>query len=268
MAASDAETVRLDPIASDDGPRRRTGGGARAAIVIGMLVVIVLALIVLVETVGRGIAERAVADSIEQDLPEGVEGDVDVQIRGVSALWQVLRGSMDEIVATAPALDVYGVPVDVAVTAHGVPLAEGGTVERAEVVASIDEAAVDAIAEAQGVPGGLELGDGTVAYSDELEVLGIPIGFTITAEPEAAGDRVLLTPVGADLQAGGSSIDASGLVDRILGGDPLPICVADRLPEGVELAGIDVTADGATVRLEATGLPLAEETLATPGSCE
>jgi hypothetical protein len=79
---------------------------------------------------------------------------------------------------------------------------------------------------------------------------------------------VLLTPVGADVQAGGSSIDASGLVDRLLGGDPLPICVADRLPEGVELAGIDVTADGATVRLEATGLPLAEETLATTGTCE
>jgi hypothetical protein len=268
MTASDAETVRIEPVGEPGGPRRRTTAGGRALIVVVMILVVLAGLLVLVETVGRGIAERNVATSIEQGLPEGVEGDVDVRIHGVSALWQAMTGSMDEIVATAPALDVYGVPVDVAVTAHGVPLAEGGTVERAEVVASIDEAAVDAIAEAQGVPGGLELGDGTVAYSDELEVLGIPIGFTITAEPEAAGDRVLLTPLGADLQAGGSSIDASGLVDRILGGDPLPICVADRLPEGVELAGIDVTADGATVRLEATGLPLAEETLATPGSCE
>ena len=53
-------------------------------------------------------------------------------------------------------------------------------------VASVDEAAVDAIAEAQGVTGGLELGEGTVAYSDEITVLGFPIGFSITAEPEAA----------------------------------------------------------------------------------
>lgn len=268
MAASDAETVRIEPVGDPAVPRRRTTAGGRALIVVLMILVVLAGLLVLVETVGRGIAERNVAASIEQGLPEGVEGDVEVEIHGVSALWQVIRGSMDEIVATAPALDVHGVPVDVAVTAHDVPLAEGGSVGRAEVVARVDEAAVDAIAESQGVPGGLELGDGTVAYSDEAEILGIPVGFTITAEPEAAGDRVLLTPVGADVQAGGGTFDASGLVDRLMGGDPLPICVADRLPEGVELAGIDVTADGATVRLEATGLPLAEETLATTGACD
>ncbi|GGI47767.1 hypothetical protein BCL57_002479 [Agromyces flavus] len=268
MAASDAETVRLQPLDESGGPRRRTSGGTRALIVIGMLLVVIVGVLVLVETVGRGIAERNIAASIEQDLPEGVEGDVDVQIHGLSALWQVLRGSMDEIVATAPELDVYGVPVDATVTAYGVPLAAGGSVERAEAVASVDETAVDAIAESQGVPGGLELGDGTVAYSDEVAVLGIPIGFTVTAEPEAAGDRVLLAPVGADVQAGGGSIDVSGLVDRLLGGDPLPICVADRLPEGVEVTGLDVQPDGVTVRAEASDLPLVEETLATTGSCD
>ncbi|MFE5672527.1 DUF2993 domain-containing protein [Agromyces sp. NPDC056523] len=267
MAASDADTVRLQPLDEAGGPRRRTSAGTRALIVVVVLLVVVVGLLVVVETVGRGIAERNIAESIEQDLPEGVEGDVDVQIHGISALWQVLRGSMDEIVATAPELDVSGVTVDATVTAYGVPLAEGGSVERAEAVASIDEAAVDAIAESQGVPGGLELGDGTVAYSDEIAVLGIPIGFTITAEPEAAGDRVLLTPVGADVQAGGGSIDVSGLVDRLLGGDPLPICVADRLPEGVEVTGIEVSSDGVTVRAEASDLPLVEETLATTGSC-
>jgi hypothetical protein len=267
MSPSDAETVRIDPVRQPDVPRRRTSGGTRALIVVGMLLVVVVGLLVLVETVGRGIAERNIAASIEQGMPEGVEGDVEVRIHGVSALWQVIRGSMDEIVATAPQLDVHGVPVEVTVTANDVPLAEGGTVGRAEVVASVDEAAVDAIAESQGITGGLELGEGTVAYSDEVEFLGIPIGFTVTAEPEAAGDRVLLTPVGADIQAGGGTIDASGLVDRLVGGEPLPICVADRLPEGVEVAGLDVAPDSVTVRLEASGLPLAEETLATTGTC-
>jgi hypothetical protein len=267
MAASDAETVRLDPLASDDGPRRRLGGGARAAIVIGMLVAIVIALLVLVETVGRGIAERAVADSIERDLPEGVEGEVDVRIRGVSALWQVITGRMDEIVATAPELSVNGVPVDATVTAYGVPLAEGGSVERAEAVATVDEAALDAIAESQGIRGGLTLGEGTVSYSDELEILGIPVSFAVTAEPEAAGDRVLLTPVAAEVQTGFATLDASDLIDRVLGGEPLPVCVADRLPEGVDVAEIDITPDGATVRLEASDLPIAEDTLATTGTC-
>jgi hypothetical protein len=53
----------------------------------------------------------------------------------------------------------------------------------------------------------------------------------------------------------------------VLGGDPFPVCVADRLPEGVEVADIDITPDGATVRLEASDVPLAEETLATTGTC-
>ncbi|MGR0220294.1 LmeA family phospholipid-binding protein [Agromyces sp. ZXT2-6] len=267
MAASDDDTVRLDPVEPDGGPRRRTTGGARAAIIVGVVLVIVAALLVLVETVGRGIAERAVADAIERDLPEGVEGEVDVQIRGVSALWQAATGRMDEMVATAPELSVNGVEVDATVTAYGVPLAEGGSVERAEAVASVDEAAVDAIAESQAIDGGLTLGDGTVSYSDELDILGLTVGFAVTAEPEAAGDRVLLTPVAAELQAGFATLDASDLVDRVLGGEPFPVCVADRLPEGVELAGIDVTPDGATVRLEASGLPIAEDTLATTGTC-
>ncbi|MEI5582679.1 MULTISPECIES: LmeA family phospholipid-binding protein [unclassified Agromyces] len=267
MAASDAETVRLDPVARDDGPRRRTSGATRAAIVIGAIVVILAGVVLLVETVGRGIAERAVADSIERDLPEGVEGEVDVQILGFSALWQVITGRMDEMVATAPELQVQGVPVDVTVTARGVPLAEGGSVERAEVVASVDEAAIDLIAESQGIAGGVDLGDGTVSYSDEAEFLGVPVAFSVSAEPEAAGDRVLLTPVAAELRAGGTTLDASGLVERIVGGEPFPVCVADRLPEGVEVAGIEVTPDGATVRLEASDLPVAEETLATTGTC-
>ncbi|GAA2040192.1 hypothetical protein GCM10009819_27030 [Agromyces tropicus] len=266
MTSPDAETVPVDPVGRGGEPPRRRSG-VRVAVVVIVLLVVVAALLVLVETVGRAIAERNVAASIERSLPEGVSGEVDVEIHGVSALWQVVTGSMDEMVATSSGLDVFGVPVDVRVTAHGVPLGEGEPVERAEVVASVDGDAVDEIAASQGIPGGLTLGDGTVAYEDEIRFLGIPVGFSITAEPEAAGDRILLTPVAADITAAGGSLDASGLVDGILGGDPVPICVADRLPEGVEVSGVAVEPDRVTVRLEASGLPLAEETLQTTGSC-
>ncbi|WP_353815476.1 LmeA family phospholipid-binding protein [Agromyces sp. SYSU T00266] len=267
MTSRDAETVPVEPLGGADAAPRRSRRGGRVVGVVLVLLAVIAALLVLVETVGRGIAERNVADSIERSLPAGVDGEVDVEIRGFSALWQAMTGSMDEMVATAPDLVVNGIPVDVTVTAYGVPLAEGGTLERGEVEASIDGDAVDEIAASQGITGGLTLGEGTVAYGDEVAFLGIPIGFSITAEPEAAGDRVLLRPVAAEIDAVGGSFDASGLVDRILGGDPFPICVADRLPEGVEVAGIDVEPDLVTVRLEASGLPLAEETLATTGAC-
>ncbi|WP_353827406.1 LmeA family phospholipid-binding protein [Agromyces sp. SYSU T0242] len=268
MSSRDADTVPIDPDGGASGSGRRGRSGARVAIVIVVALVVIAAILVLVETVGRSIAERNVAASIEQSLPEGVTGEVDVEIRGVSALWQVMTGSMDEMVATSRDLDVDGIPVDVRVTAYGVPLAEGEPVRRAEAEAAVDGDAVDAIAASQGIPEGLELGDGVVGYEDEVSFLGFPIGFSITAEPIAAGDRVLLRPVSADVRAGAGTIDASALVDRILGGDPLPICVADRLPEGIELADLLVEPERVTVRLEASGLPLAEETLQTTGACD
>ena len=62
MSASDAETVRIEPLADPAGPRRRTSAGGRALIVVGVLLVIVAGLLVLVETVGVGQSETVVAE--------------------------------------------------------------------------------------------------------------------------------------------------------------------------------------------------------------
>ena len=115
--------------------------------------------------------------------------------------------------------------------------------------------------------GDVVLGDGAVAYSDSVRVLGIPIDYTVTARPTAAGDTVFLEPTGVEVGAGGGAVDVSGLVDRLMGDDPIPVCVAEYLPEGVEVQQLTVEPGSATVTLGATGISLDEQSLATRGSC-
>jgi hypothetical protein len=78
---------------------------------------------------------------------------------------------------------------------------------------------------------------------------------------------VLLQPEGADVGAGGDAIDVSGLVDRLLGEDPLAVCVAEYLPEGVDVHDLAITPGTVTVELRAQELMLDEASLARTGTC-
>jgi hypothetical protein len=228
---------------------------------------VLVALVVIADIVVRNIAEQRVAEQLEQNLPEGVEGDVHVKLGGFSVIAQYLAGSMEQVELSAPELTVNGVPISVHVEAQDVPPGLDAPVGRATATIEASEAAVNSLIEVPGVQGDVVLGDGAVAYSDTVRFLGLPIEYTVTARPTAAGDTVLLEPTGVEVGAGGGAIDVSGLVDRLMGDDPIPVCVAEYLPEGVEVQQITVEPGSATVTLGATGISLDEQSLATRGSC-
>ena len=249
-------------------PQRRRGRAARAWIIVLVVLGVLAALVVIADFVVRNIAEQRVAEQLEQNLPDGVEGDVHVTIGGFSVLAQYLSGSMDRVQLSAPELSVQGVPIAVDVVATDVPPGLDAPVGHVTATIDADEAAVNALIEVPEVQGDVVLGDGAVAYSDSVRFLGFPIDYTVTARPTAAGDTVLLEPVGVEIGAGGGSIDVSGLVDRLMGDDPIPVCVAQYLPEGVEVQQITVEPGTASVALEASGLSLDERSLSTRGSCD
>ena len=248
-------------------PPRRRNRAARAWILVLVILVVLVGAAVVADFVVRNIAEQRVAAQLEQNLPEGVDGDVEVELGGFSVIAQYLSGSMEQVELSAPELTVNGVPIAVHVEAHDVPPGLDAPVGRATATIQADEAAVNALIEVPDVQGDVVLGDGAVAYSDTVRVLGLPIDYTVTARPTAAGDTVLLEPTGVEVGAGGSAIDVSGLVDRLMGDDPIPVCVAEYLPEGVEVQQISVQPGSATVTLGATGISLDEQSLATRGSC-
>jgi len=246
-------------------PRSRA---ARVWITIAAVIVAVAALLVVADVVVRNLAQERVAEEIRSNLPEGVEGDVDVTIGGFSVVAQYLSGTMDRVELSAPELTVNDVPLGVHVVAEGVPVDLASPVAHLTAVIDADQDAVDRLITVPGVDGGFTLGDGLVGYDDTIDVFGIPIGYSVTARPTAAGDTVLLQPEGVEVTSGGGAVDVSGLVGRLLGDDPLPICVAEYLPDGVEVNDITIAPGTATVELEARDITLDEASLTSTGSCD
>jgi hypothetical protein len=253
---------------ADASPRRRgLSRAARGWIVAGVVVAVLVIVAVVADVVVRALAQSAVEQGVEQALPDGVSGEVTASIGGASAIAQLIAGRAERVELNAPELVIDGTPIAVHVVATGVPLDLTQPVGRIEADLRLDQAAVDTLALEQGVVGDLTLGDGVVGYTSSIDVLGVPVGYSATAKPEAAGDRVLLQPVGAEVTAGGIALDLSGVVDAVLGGGPVELCVADRLPSGVAVEGVRVAEGEAEVRLGARDLVLDQARLSATGSC-
>lgn len=248
-------------------PRRRRRG--RGWIVAGVIVAVVAVLLVVADVLVRQGVEQAAADQIEQRLPEGVDGDVQVSIGGWSVLAQAIAGTVSEVHLDAPDLTVDGQPLPVQVVATDVPVRLDGPIGHVDATVRLSQDALNALVERSDVVGGFELGDGTVGYQSSIDVLGFQVRYSATAEPEAAGTLVLLTPVAVEVGAqGGPTLDVTGVVtSAVLGGDPLQVCAAEHLPEGVEVNGIAVSTGEAVIRLSADGLVPDREHLAARGSC-
>jgi hypothetical protein len=243
-------------------------GGARALTAIVVIVVALGALLVVADIVVRGIAQERFSEQIRSNLPEGVDGEVDVTIGGFSVIAQYLAGTMDRVELSAPELAVNGAPISVEVVGEGVPVDLASPVSSMSAVIEADQAAVNRLIAIPDVEGDVTFGEGVVGYADTIEVFGLRLDYSVTARPTAAGDIVLLQPESVQVDAGGGGIDVSGLADRVVGDDPIAVCVAQYLPSGVMVNGLEIAGGTATVRLEAQSIMLDEASLATTGSCD
>jgi len=259
--------IEPDAATAVPAPRKRLGRGAKIGIIVGAVVVGLVAIAVTVDVIARGVAEQRVADEIAKSLPEQVQGDVDVTIGGFSVIAQYLSGTMDEVSLSAPDLSVDGAPLDVQVTLQQVPVDLDQPVGHLAATVSADEASLNRLVTVPGATGTVTLGDGTVGYEGSVEVFGFPVGYQVTAKPTAAGDRILLEPVGVEVGAGGGSIDVSGIVSRLLGDDPVPVCVAEHLPEGIGVTAVAVAPGAVRVELEGDDVVLGADAMSRTGSC-
>lgn len=242
-------------------PRRRKKG-----IVVVLAVVLVLVAAVVVADVGlRAYAEDRASTEIASSLPDTVDGKIDVTIGGFSFLQQYLSGSFDQVTLDAPELSVDGVPIDAHVVATGVPSDLSKPVDAVSARLSLSEDAVNSVIQ---VPGAatLTLDDQAVGYDGSTTVLGLTLKYLVTAGVSVTGDSVVLTPETAKLTAGSTVFDASSALNSILD-ESIPLCVADRLPQGVELTSLSVAPGSATVTLGASDFTIDETSLRTMGAC-
>ncbi|WP_394551361.1 DUF2993 domain-containing protein [Agromyces sp. MMS24-JH15] len=260
-----ADTQVIDPYEDAPPPRRR----GRGWLVAGIIVLVVAALLVVADIVARGIVEQVAADRVEQQLPDGVEGDVDVSIGGFSVLAQAVSGTVSEVVVDGPDLTVNGIPVDARLVLSDVPVRLDGPIGHVEATLELSEDALNAAVTDADVIGGFVLGDGVVGYRRTIEVLGFGIEYSATAEAEAAGPYVLLTPTAIEIgTAGGPGIDVTDFVtNAVLGGEPLTLCAASRLPAGFDVTGVEVSEDRLVLTASADDVVPDREHLGTRGSC-
>ena len=246
------------------GKRRGIGALVISIVLVAGLVVAFF----IVDSGLRALAEDRVKAEITANLPEGATGDVDVSIGGASVIAQYLAGSFDRVELDAPTFALDGVPAAVHVVASGVPVDRTKPVRVVTGTVDLGQESLNTLL-AAGETGDAELtlGRGEVSYSGTFPVFGFEIGYEATATPSTSADSLLFTPTGADRTSDAGSVDVSGVIPLILGQEPLSICIAQYLPDGVTLTGVDVTPDRARVKLESSTLMLTRQSLTTLGSC-
>ena len=255
-------------------PKRRRP--ARRLLVTLIALLALVAVFFAVDAGLRSYAQNRIAGEIDAGLPAGVSGDIDVTIGGASVIVQYLTGSFERVELTAPTLTVNDVPASVSIVATGVPTDTSQPIGHVAGTIDLDQAALNtllqtALAEADADPAArnaeLELGTDQITYTGELSVFGLPIGYQATATPSVTADSLVLTPTDARVTSGAGGLDVSGLLDLALGDEPISVCMAQYLPQGVTLTDVETTPERARITLESSTLTLTEQSLSTLGSC-
>lgn len=248
-------------------PRRRRT--LRLVLWIVIPIVVLVGLFFVADAVVRSVAEKTISTKVEQSLPAEVKGDVSTHIGGVSVIQQYLSGRFEKVELDAPKLDVKGSPIDATITAAGVPADFSKPVESIAGSLTISQSSLNKLVTVPGVDGDLALGKGTLSYNGTASLLGLPIGYQVTVAPEAAGKTVNLQPVDAKVTtgAGTGALDLSTLVKALTNRGPIPVCVAQYLPDGVLVNDIAITQGTATVTLNAEDFVVNEKSLQSKGSC-
>lgn len=248
-------------------PRRRRRRGLRIAIVV-LLVLLVLAVVAVV--VGDGIfrrqAEQQIKLSVEENLPDSVQGFVVARIGGGSALLQYLQGSFDDVTIRSDGLRVASAPATAVVRVHHLPV-HGGAIGSATARLTVDQAAfrkVPALQQANATAP--VLGAGTVGTTLTQRFLGVPVKIAVRLKPSLSGQVVHLTPTSASLTAGPATVPATAIVQQLLP-DGVSVCAASYLPRGITLTSVRAVRGAAVVGLTARGVDLATLGDGRTGSC-
>ncbi|SEB91958.1 DUF2993 domain-containing protein [Microbacterium hydrocarbonoxydans] len=235
-----------------------------------LIVVVVLALLaVAAELVVRSILPGVVRSLVIDQLDLPADQELDVEADGI-LVPQLIGGTLDTLHLSTDSVTLQGITGAVDVTATGVPL-RGGDLRGASGTIRIDESQFTTLLEGTELPietVTLESPNATVAGS--VTVLGIAIPISLTVTPGVAEGDLELTPVG--LTIGGLEVDADQVGSSLgsLGGrltETQRICIADQLPAGITLTGLEIEGSDAVIDVDVDGAIATDQALLEKGVC-
>ena len=246
-------------------PRRR-----RWPWVVLIVVVVLAALVVAAELVARAVLPGVVRSMVIEQLDLPADQQLDVETEGI-LLPQLLAGRLDTLRLSSAAVTLQGITGAADVTATGVPL-RGGDLDGADGTIRIDQEQFTALLSDTDLPvDTVEFAAPNATLGGSFAVLGTAVPVSVTFPPGAVEGDLELTPVAAsvggvevDLDRVGSSLGSLG--EGIT--QPRRVCIADQLPAGLTLTGVEIVGDDAVIDVDADGAIVTDEALQAKGTCD
>nr|WP_206686554.1 MULTISPECIES: DUF2993 domain-containing protein [Microbacterium] len=235
------------------------------------VVVLVVVAWIAGEQIARNLLVNTVREQVITQLSLPADQQVDVDVPG-PVLPQLIGGEIDEITIASDDVVFGELSGDVSVHATGVPVRGDGPMDAASATITLDEAQLTALlGTIEDFPADTVVIDApAIEISMELQLFALTVPVGITLVPSAAGGDLVLTP--STLRVAGTEITAEALSRQFgaIAGTVIrdwQVCIADQLPAGVMLNGVEVNRDDIVAEFEIDGEIITDETLQQPGSC-
>ncbi|WP_337003616.1 MULTISPECIES: DUF2993 domain-containing protein [unclassified Microbacterium] len=251
--------------ATDDSPRR----GRRWPWVLLIVVVVLALLVVAAELLARAILPGVVRSIVVDQLDLPADQQLDVETEGI-LLPQLIGGTLESLHLSTDSVTLQGITGAADVTATGVPL-HGGDLGGATGTIRIDQNQFTSLLAGTDLPVESVAFDAPNAtVSGSFSVLGAAVPLSLTVTPGAVDGELELTPVAASIGGLDVDLDKVGSTLGSLGQgltQPQRVCIADQLPAGLTLSGLEIEGDAAVIDFDVNGAIVTDAALQAKGVC-
>lgn len=235
-----------------------------------LIVVVVLALLVVAaEFVARAVLPGIVRSIVVEQLDLPADQQLDVEAEGI-LLPQLIGGTLDTLHLSTDSVTLEGITGAADVTATGVPL-RGGDLGGASGTIRIDQAQFTSLLADTDLPvETVEFDAPNATVGGSFTVFGQSVPLSLTLTPGAVEGDLELTPVAASIGGLDIDLDQVGSALGSLGEgltQPQRVCIADQLPAGLTLTGLEIVDGAAVIDIDVNGAIVSDASLQDKGVC-
>ncbi|UUE22022.1 DUF2993 domain-containing protein [Microbacterium sp. J1-1] len=253
------------PEQSPEGANRRR----RWPWVLLVVVIVLAALVVAAEFVARAVLPGIVRSIVVEQLDLPADQQLDVETQGL-VLPQLIGGNLESLRLTTDSVTLEGVTGAAEVTATDVPL-RGGELGGASGTIHIDQGQFTSLLAGTDLPiESVELEAPNATVSGSITVFGASVPLSLTVTPGVVDGDLELTPVAASIGGLDIDLDQVGSTLGSLGQEvtkPQRVCIADQLPAGLTLTGLEIVDGAAVIDVDVDGAIVTDTSLQDKGVC-
>lgn len=256
-------------IASDTaGPakRRRRRRRRTLAIVAATLAL----LLIIAELTTRVLVGRIAADKIAEALPQGVSAHIQAAPKGACVLCEIATLRLSRLELSTSDLMVGDVRGQVNGDVAGIELGDPVYIDSLEGEITMSATEVNRLLREAAAAAGVTMNDlkfsnGTLSYATDIDVFGRQIEVLVDARVRIrAGGYIRIEATNLRFKAG----DFSSQIDTDEQLVSFDACVAEFIPELLQITNVDVSEDGLAIGVRSRhGFTAAEESFTELGSC-